>query len=182
MKLIRRIGPLRMMGIKVTALGAMFWFAWAFGSYQTVFLQTNGFSASQVGVLNAISFAVIIVGVSFWGMVSDKIGSLKKVLFLILLFGCGFYALVPLIPTGQVYSPLLLTAVISLINFFRGSAITMSENLQVRNCNELRLNYGMSRATGSLLYTVGSLLVAFLLRKHINVSSTFWISDRKSVV
>ena len=177
MNLIRRIGPLRMMAIKVTALGALFWFAWSFGSYQAIYLQDIGFAASQLGLLNAISFAVTIVGVSFWGMVSDKIRSLKKVLFLILFFGVGFYALIPLIPAGQPYSTALFLIILPFIAFFRGSVATMSENLQVRNCNELNFNYGLSRSAGSLLYTIGSLLAVFLVnRQYLKVTSTFPVS------
>lgn len=176
MKLIRRIGPLRMMALKVTAQGAFFWFAWAFTGYQAVYLQNNGFAASEVGVLNALSSGVAILSVSFWGTVSDRIGSLRKVLFLILLCGCGLYALIPLIPTGQPYSTMLFLTALPLINFFRGSAGPMSENIQVRNCNEMRFNFGLSRATGSLFYTLGGLLAAFLLQRLISVAHTFILS------
>ena len=175
-KLIRRIGPVGMMGIKVTALGALFWFAWAFSGYQGVYLLNNGFSASQTGLLNAISFGVIIISVSFWGRISDKIGSLKRVVFIILLFGAGLYALIPLIPLGKPYTPVLFFTIIPLMNFFKGPAGTMEENLQVRNCNDLHLNYGLSRSAGSLFYTLGGLLAAFLLGKYIEVKDTFLLT------
>ena len=116
-------------------LCSMFWFAWAFGCYQTVYLQEIGFSASQLGLLNAISSGVGIVSVSFWGMVSDKLGSLRKVFITLLICASALYALTPLIPTGFAFSPLLLTAFLPAVNFFRGSMSTFSENLLVRNCN-----------------------------------------------
>lgn len=175
MKLIRRIGPLRMQAIKIALLGGTFWFAWAFACYQSVYLQEKGFKASDIGVLNAISAGVNILSVSFWGTASDRIGSLKRVLFSVLLGGSLLYAFVPAIPTELAFSHLLL-AVLPSFNFFRGSMTTMVENMQVRNCNELRLNYGFIRSIGSLLFTFGSLSAAGLLAGTIDVSHTFVIS------
>ncbi len=156
-------------------LCSMFWFAWAFGCYQTVYLQEIGFSASQLGLLNAVSSGVGIVSVSFWGMVSDKLGSLRKVYITLLVSASALYALTPLIPTGLAFSPLLLTAFLPAVNFFRGSMSTFSENLLVRNCNELRLNYGMLRGAGSFLFTIGSLIISSLL-PAVGVRNTFWLT------
>lgn len=157
--------------LNLAALSGFFWFAWAFGYYQTVYLQSVGFSASQLGLLNAISSGVAIASVSFWGMVSDRIGSLRKVLIALLVGGAGLFALTPLVPTNTVVLMTFLPAV----HFFRGSQPTFSENIIVRNCNELRLNYGVVRSAGSLLFTVGSLTIAALL-PTVGVKNTFWLS------
>lgn len=176
MKLIKRLGPVRIQAIKITALGGAFWFAWAFSCYQGVYLQKNGFSPSQMGMLNAISAAVAIASVAFWGMMSDRIGSIKKVVFTVLIFGMGLFALVPLIPTGKSYTHVLFLTLLPALNFFRASMAPMHDNLEVRSCNEMRLNFGMVRAFGSLCFTIGSLIISALLVNTLDVSSTFWIS------
>lgn len=89
----------------LTGINSVFWFAWAFGSYQTIYLQQAGFTASQLGVLNALTSIFSIASVAFWGMVSDRMGSLRKVLILVLLGGSLLFALIPLIPTGLPISP-----------------------------------------------------------------------------
>jgi len=155
----------------LVGVNGLFWFAWAFGCYQTVYLQGIGFSASQLGLLNAISSGVGIASVSFWGMVSDRIGSLRKVLITILACAGVLYALTPVIPT----IPVVLMAFLPAVNFFRGSTSTFAENILVRNCNELRLNFGMLRSAGSFLFTVGSMAISFLL-PTIGVENTFWIT------
>ena len=95
----------------LTGINSVFWFAWAFGSYQTIYLQQAGFSASQLGVLNALTSIFSIASVAFWGMVSDRMGSLRKVLILVLLGGSLLFALIPLIPTGpSVYISVTVTA------------------------------------------------------------------------
>ena len=81
----------------LVGVNGVFWFAWAFGCYQTVYLQSVGFSASTLGVLNAISSAVGIASVTFWGMVSDRTGSLRRVLTMVLAGGALLYAGIPLI-------------------------------------------------------------------------------------
>lgn len=155
----------------LVGVNGLFWFAWAFGCYQTVYLQKIGFSASQLGLLNAISSGVGIASVSFWGMVSDRIGSLRKVLIAILVSAGVLYALTPVIPP----IPVVLMAFLPAVNFFRGSSSTFAENILVRNCNELRLNFGMLRSAGSFLFTVGSMAISFLL-PTIGVENTFWIT------
>ncbi len=170
-----RLGPGVRQAVNLVGANGVFWFAWAFGCYQTVYLQNVGFSASQLGLLNAISSGVAIASVSFWGMVSDKIGSLRKVLITVLVCGCGLYALTPLLPANLPFSPLLLTAFLPAVNFFRGAQSTFAENLLVRNCNELRLNFGVLRSVGSFLFTVGSLIIAALL-PTVGVGNTFWLS------
>lgn len=152
-------------------MSGFFWFAWAFGCYQTIYLQNIGFSASQLGLLNAISSGVAIASVAFWGMVSDRIGSLRQVVMLVLLTGSVLYALTPFLPQ----SPLLLTAFLPFVNFFRGSQSTFSENLLVRNCNELHLNHGVLRSVGSFVFTIGSMIISFLL-PTVGVNNTFWIT------
>lgn len=169
--LFSRLDTSTKQALNLGSLSGFFWFAWAFGCYQTVYLQSIGFSASQLGLLNSLSSGVGIASVAFWGMVSDRIGSLRKVLVIVLAVGSGLYALTPLIPAAPIFLMIFLPAV----NFFRGSQSTFSENLLVRNCNELRLNYGVLRSAGSFLFTVGSLLIASLL-PTVGVANTFWLS------
>lgn len=174
-RLASRLGPGAKQAVTLVGVNGIFWFAWAFGCYQTVYLQSVGFSASQLGLLNAISSGVAIGSVAFWGMVSDKIGSLRKVLIAVLVFGSSLYALTPLIPAGLSFSPLLLTVFLPAVNFFRGSQSTFAENILVRNCNELRLNFGVLRSAGSLLFTVGSMVISCLI-PVVGVPNTFWLS------
>lgn len=176
MKLLGRIGPYRLEALKLTLFGGTFWFAWAFGCYQGVYLQSKGFSASDMGMFNALSAGINILSVSFWGTVSDRIGSLKKVVLLVLLFGGLLFTIVPLIPTELTISYFLLFFIPPLFNFFRGSMTTVVENMQVRNSNELRLNYGVIRAAGSLFFTVGSLIISWLLTFAVGVEHTFFLS------
>ncbi len=174
-KLLDRLGPMGRQALILVGVNGIFWFAWAFGCYQTVYLQSVGFSASAIGVLNAISSAVAIVSVAFWGMVSDRIGSLRKVLIVVLAGGALLYGLVPMVPTGLAISQMLFFIYLPTVNFFRASMSPYAENILVRNCNELRLNFGVLRSIGSFLFTVGSLIIAAWL-PTLGVGNTFWVT------
>ena len=170
-----RLGDSGRQALILVGVNGIFWFAWAFGCYQTVYLQSVGFSASSMGVVNALCSAVGIASVSFWGMASDRIGSLRKILMTVLAGGAFLYALVPLIPAGQGVPPLFLMCYLPVVNFFRASMSPYAENILVRNCNELGLNFGVLRSLGSFLFTVGSLIIAAWL-PSLGVPNTFWVT------
>ena len=174
-RFLNRLGPMGRQALILVGVNGIFWFAWAFGCYQTVYLQSIGFSASAIGVLNAISSAVAIVSVAFWGMISDRIGSLRKVLIVVLAGGALLYGLVPMVPTGLAFSQVLFFVYLPTVNFFRASMSPYAENILVRNCNELRLNFGVLRSMGSFLFTVGSLIIAAWL-PTLGVKNTFWVT------
>lgn len=155
----------------LVGLNGGFWFAWAIGYYQSIYLQNIGFTASELGLVNALSSVVAIASVSFWGTISDKIGSLKKVLIIILSVAAVLYALLPMLPTA----PVILLSFIPAMNFFRSPTSTFADNILVRNCNEIGLNFGMLRSMGSLMFTVGAVIISVLL-PVVGVNNTFWLA------
>ncbi len=174
-RLFSRLNENGRQALILIGVNGIFWFAWAFGCYQTVYLQSIGFTASSIGLLNAIASAVGIASVTFWGMVSDRIGSLRKVLIIVLAASAVLYGLIPAIPTHLAASHTLLLCLVPAVNFFRASSSPYAENLLVRNCNELGLNFGVLRSTGSFLFTVGSLIIAAWL-PSLGVKNTFWVT------
>ena len=148
---LRSLSPEMAETLRLAGVQGIFWAAMAVGNYQTVYLQSIGFPATDFGLLNAIACAVAIFAMTFWGTVSDRIGSVRKIVILTLTLGCGLFIFVPLIPTGQSYSTLLFLILIPIINFFRVPMSPFVDNLTVRNCAEHRLNYGMVRSSGSFI-------------------------------
>lgn len=161
--------------LNLLGVQGFFWFAWAFGCYQTVYLQNNGMTSSQIGVLNAISSTVAIVAMAIWGMVSDKINSIKKTLLIAIILGMGMYAVFPFLPAGASYSVIMFMIYAPLVNFSRCSISTLLDNITVRNCTEQRLNYGIIRAFGSFTFTIGSFLIVAII-PFLGVGSSFWMS------
>ena len=171
----RSLSPEMAETLRLAGVQGIFWAAMAVGNYQTVYLQSIGFPATDFGLLNAIACAVAIFAMTFWGTVSDRIGSVRKIVILTLTLGCGLFIFVPLIPTGQSYSTLLFLILIPIINFFRVPMSPFVDNLTVRNCAEHRLNYGMIRSSGSLLFAIAGVITVNALIPAAGVPSTFWV-------
>lgn len=151
-----------------------FWFSTAVGGYQTVWLQEEGITSAQLGVINAVSSGIGILVITLTGFVSDRVGSLVKTMLLCLVLGFGSYALIPLLPSEQLAFPVFVL-LLSALTIFRSPMMSLAENLLVRNCNELTLNYGRIRSVASLTYCLGGLAATALIG-WLGTGSTFWVS------
>ncbi len=145
------------------AIQTLMWFGWAFTTYGTVYLQTNGFPASTIGALNALCSGVAIFTTMFWGMISDRINSVKKTLILVASVAAVLYACTPLLPLGASYTVIMFFVYYPLINAFRSAFPPLMDNLCVRTCADKRLNYGLFRSCGSFTFTIGSLIVVWVI-------------------
>lgn len=172
-----RLSPQTAEALRLAFLQGIFWAAWAVGGYQTIYLQENGFPASQFGLLNAIACITAIFGMTVWSRLSDRMGSVRRVTVLTLTLAAAFFAAMPFLPSGRPYSALLLLCYVPFVNFFRAPTSTFVENLTVRSYTEQKLNYGAVRSMGSLLFGVASVLTAQLLLPAMGVGATFWMSS-----
>ncbi|MGI6201155.1 MAG: MFS transporter [Christensenellales bacterium] len=154
----------------------MFWFSTACSGYLTVFLQSRGMSATQVGVVGAVNFTAGIIAAPFWGMISDKMRSMRKVLILCLGVGSMLWAIVPL-TAGIAVGPLMLSLlIIPVSSFFRTPANSLVESWVVQNANVHRLNYGAMRWWGSISYAAMAIGLSFVLPKlSSGVDCTFYL-------
>lgn len=156
-------------------LNGLFYFAWAWGSYQTVYLQECGMSSSDIGILNAVSSVVAIFASTFWGMISDRINSIKKTIIINFICLTTTVAILPMLPAAARYASVMFIIHCAIITFSRSPSFTLMDNITVRNCNNMGLNYGAIRSVGSLTYTLGSILVSALM-PFMGVRNTFVIS------
>lgn len=160
--------------ITMTALNGLFYFAWAWGCYQTVYLQNNGMTSADIGILNAVSSVVAIFAATFWGIISDKINSIKITSIANFVILAITTALLPFLPARGTYATGMFIAYCAVITFTRSPSFTLMDNITVRNCAAGGLSYGAVRSFGSVTYTIGSVIISLLL-PYIGVGSTFWI-------
>ncbi|MBO4887726.1 MAG: MFS transporter [Firmicutes bacterium] len=157
--------------LHMAALSGIYWFVAAIGCYQTLFLQNIGFTATNIGILNALCSVIGIGAMSFWGIYADSKNSVRHTEILLLIGCMVFYSLMPFVRNvfGNALWPYFILCPICVL--FRNPVGTFHENLIVRNCNELRLNYGRIRSIGSILFAVSATFLVVL----IPVENTFWI-------
>ena len=158
---------------KYAAINFAFYISMSLSGYVTVFLQSIGFDARQVGVVTSLNSGVGVLSSPFWGMLSDKIRSLKKVITITLIIGAVLFALIPISSKLKIGAVAFLFILIPISMFFRSPTMTLIENWMLRNSARERLNYGALRAFGSLSYAIASLALGYILPKT-GVEFTFY--------
>ena len=142
-------------------------------TYQTVYLKENGFTASQLGLFSSMLSVTNIFALSFWGIISDRSGTVKRILIPITSLSYLLLALLPVVSRTSrslfgasggdaagvgMGTFLLFTVFLAFTHFFYNPAMMLNENLIVRDCAELDLNYGRNRSIGSLTYSIGGFI------------------------
>ena len=161
--------------LNLLAIQGLFWFGWSFANYQTVYLQNNGMTSSDIGILNAVSSIVGIFAAAIWGIIADKINSIKKTFIVDLILSSIFFAAMPFLPAHASYAATMFIIYCAAATFVKNPIGTLLDNLTVRNCVAQRLNYGPLRAFGSFTFTIGSILCTMMLSR-VSVKWTFWIT------
>ena len=152
-----------------------FYFGWAFANYQTVYLQNNGMTSADIGILNSVSSIVGIFASAIWGIISDRINSIKKTFIADMILSAIFMAIMPFLPAQAKYASTIFIIYCAAATFVKNPIGTLLDNLTVRNCAAQRLNYGPIRAFGSFTFTISSVLCTMMLN-HASVKWTFWLT------
>ena len=161
--------------IKYAAINFSFFITVSFSGYITVFLQTVGFNAQQVGLINAVNAGVGIFSSPFWGMISDKLRSYKKVINIALITGAILFALIPWMSGMSIGRVSLLYLFIPIANFFRQPVMSLLDNWMLKNASNEKLNYGLLRSFGALSYALAAIGLGFLIPRT-NVELIFYLS------
>ncbi|MBQ1877557.1 MAG: MFS transporter [Erysipelotrichaceae bacterium] len=156
--------PLRMAAVEFT-----YWFAMGTVNYLTVFLEGNGYTVTQVGMINTINSLAATLFSPIGGAIADRIRSSRKafVIFSIAMSIC--YALVPVTLKIYVLGVSLLTFFSALYNAFSMPSQALVETTVVKGCLNTRTDFGVIRTGGTLGYVV----VSILLSKFVNDQNCF---------
>ena len=158
----------------LSSIEFLFWFAAATGSYLTVFLQKNGFTPTQVGVINALNAAVAIAATPFWGMMADKFRSIRKIFICCMCIAATLWALVPFsskIALGPIF---LMHMIIPIGSFFRMPAMSLMDAFVVQTAARENVAYGNVRLWGSISFAVMSISLSAIL-PWTGVEITFYM-------
>ena len=149
--------------INYAAINFLFYITQSLGGYVTVFLQSIGFNAQQVGVITALNSGVGIFSSPFLGMLSDKIRSVRKVILFALICGASLFVLIPLSSKYDINGLSLLFILIPIATFFRMPVMSLTDNWMLRNSTAEKLNYGALRSFGAFSFASASLALGYIL-------------------
>ena len=157
------------LSVKYATMSFTYWFASCFGIYLTTFLVSNGWQATQVGLLNSVNSAVGAVSSPVWGTFADKIRSVKKIIITLIIAAALTFALIPFMD-WKIAGISLLFILVPLSTFFKQPLGSLVDNWTVRSCNKHGLNFGAIRSFGSISFGIVGLVLGYLIPK-INAAS-----------
>ncbi|MDR1502627.1 MAG: MFS transporter, partial [Prevotella sp.] len=152
----------------------LFWFAAATSTYLTVFLQKNGFTPSQVGLINAINAIVMVCATPFWGMAADKLGSIRKVFVFCTFVGLLAWIIIPASLKIIIGPLLLLYLIIPFGSFFRMPANSLLDSFAVQYAEKNKFAYGNARLWGSISFAVMNITLSMVL-PYVGIESSFYM-------
>lgn len=136
--------------------------------YLNLFLDQNGFSKTQLGLLSSISTIVLVLVQPLWGVLSDKSKSKNQIVGMLLLIcsivGLAFYAS---------KTALWLALCVLLFNVFFNPAVTLQDNYTLEMLEGGKWDFGQLRLGGTLGYAACAALIGFVVQT--NYSQIFWM-------
>ncbi|HZJ57181.1 MAG TPA: MFS transporter [Clostridia bacterium] len=160
---------------KYAALNFVFYITISLGGYVTIFLQSIGFDAQQVGIITALNSGVGAFSSPIWGMLGDKIRSVRKVINIILVISTVLFAFIPMSKGINIGGISFLFILIPITMFFKMPIMSLVDNWVLENSVHERLNYGALRAFGALSFAIASLALGYIL-PITGVEFTFYAS------
>lgn len=138
------------------------------------YLQEQGMSTTQVGIVMSFSSVVMMAAPPLWGMLADKLRSIRRVFVLCLALAAVCYGLTPLASRLSGASVLVMSIILTLAAFFRAPTASLMDNWIVHTARQIPgLSYGPIRLWGSIGYALISYALMYLVT-WLSLSSSFY--------
>jgi len=145
-----------------------YFFVGAFVPYWGLYLQSEHFSAADIGILMSLFQISRIFAPNFWGWLADHTGKRVQWIRLTALLGlCGFVAVF------WAHSFFWLFFVMAALSLFTSSTLPLSESLTLAHLATTNGHYSRIRMWGSLGFIVAAVLLGFLI-DLAGISSLLW--------
>src|SRR5690554_2818799 len=129
-----------------------------FGIYFPVYLNEEGYSSSQIGILLSFGPLIAMIGQPLWGFIGDK-NRMKNRVLLILIIGSGL-AMLAIPMSNHFYYVLVM---IGLFSFFQSSIFPLTDAITLEELDRRRTwSFGVIRMGGTLGFAVMSVSFGIL--------------------
>jgi PPP family 3-phenylpropionic acid transporter len=139
-----------------------------YNTYLNLYLNEQGLSTSQIGLIVSVSTGVILVAQIFWGMQSDR-ARVKNNVLLLLYAGAALAGFLFYLGGGFWFFLTLVT----LFAVFFNPIMPLQDNIMLESFESSRWDYGQIRMGGTIGYCATVLVIGFVLRNHYG--SIFWM-------
>lgn len=145
-----------------------YFFVGAFVPYWGLYLQSEKFTAADIGILMSLFQISRIFAPNFWGWLADHTGKRAQWIRLTALLGlCGFTAVF------WAHGFLWLFLVMAALSLFTSSTLPLAESLTLAHLATTNGHYSRIRMWGSLGFIVAAVLLGFLIDIS-GIASLLW--------
>lgn len=145
-----------------------YFFVGAFVPYWGLYLQSEHFSAADIGILMSLFQISRIFAPNFWGWLADHTGKRAQWIRLTAFLGlCGFTAVF------WAHNFLWLFFVMAALSLFTSSTLPLAESLTLAHLATTNGHYSRIRMWGSLGFIVASLILGFMI-DVAGIQSLLW--------
>lgn len=135
-------------------------------SFIPSFMQINGFTSSQIGLLMAINPLIAIMVQPMIGIRVDRSKSKNRIFILLML---GTLISVVFFPLSQLFSYVLI--MVAILSFFQAGLIPISESIAIESVVHMGKSYAPVRMAGTIGYSITAIGIGYLMK--INTISVF---------
>ena len=153
--------------IKFAGIQGFFWFTMATGGFVSAYLLSLGYSALQIGIVNALNACFALIAAPLWGLVSDRFRSARNVFLFVICTAIALCFFIPSAARITMFGLPLTFLLIPCMSFFREPADGLLDSWAVTNSYKHGWNskYDFIRCAGSLGWVVACIGVSFLVKK-----------------
>lgn len=156
------------------AVEFFYWFALAANNYLTVFLESRGYSVTQVSLINSFNSGVSIISTPLGGTIADKLRSPRKAFSICLICMVIAYLLIPMTADMRLWGFPIMLIFIVLGRFFCGPTNALLDTTVINGCNTAGSFYGLVRSAGSLSFVIMNLILGAVIVEQ-NSYLTFYV-------
>jgi len=127
-------------------------------SYMPAYLDMNGFTAGQVGLLMAVNPIIAMIFQPLLGIQADRTRSKNRMFALLM---AGAIMSVFFLPYNRTF--ILTLIIIMIMSLFQVSLIPISESITLEALEHIHKSYAPSRMAGTICYSASALLLGYLM-------------------
>ncbi len=156
-------------GIKLAAVEFCYYFAMAGYSYLSTYLDSLGYTVTQVGLITTIISIVAMISTPLMGTLGDKLKSSSKAAIICMIGVAISCILTPLSAPIKVYGFSIMLLFVVIARFFYGPCGSLMETTVITGCNKTNTDFGKVRTFGSISW----IIMSFILGKTISSSNSY---------
>jgi len=148
--------------IKFSLLQGFFWSAWgSFASFYVLYFHDQGYSSTNIGIFLSVMTFMGLIGQLFWGYICDLKKTIKKVFIFCVISVALIVFLFPYYK--NIY---LIIIAMGGIGFLWTAQQSIIDSWILQGTENLRNNYGFTRAWGSAGFAVTAVLFGKLIENY----------------